>query len=236
MLSNVEAKCVLWVPVYNEPESKTVTVWKKERKVPSVTLIIGPLQNCHVPYRICWLASLRTRSTSLPLCSSSLVRVSMVSFREWISWSRSVMRLLREHTSACRSEIRASSSCSCTHGEPDGLAVKQEHAVRSRKHTVRIGYLLVAVLHGALQLTFGSRVLFQVDLLEMLDRRSMKVVEFCTERRCKRESGNGSARRYTALLSTLHNELHHTLNLHLHLLMGISWLLKWLENGPCCSR
>lgn len=37
----------------------------------------------------------------------------MVSFREWISWSRSVMRLLREHTSACRSEIRASSSCSC---------------------------------------------------------------------------------------------------------------------------
>lgn len=56
-------------------------------------------------YRICWLASLRTRSTSLPLSSSSLVRVPMVSLREWISWSRSVMRLLREHTSACRSEI-----------------------------------------------------------------------------------------------------------------------------------
>lgn len=120
MLSNVEAKCVLWVLVYNEPESKTVAVWKKERKVPSVILIIGPLQNRHGPYRICWLASLRTRSTSFPLCSSSLVRVSMVSFREWISWSRSVMRLLREHTSACRSEIRASSSCSCTHGKQGG--------------------------------------------------------------------------------------------------------------------
>lgn len=62
---------------------------------------------------ICWLASLRTRSTSLPLSSSSRVRVLMVSFSEWISWSRLVMRLLREHTSASRSEMRARSSCSC---------------------------------------------------------------------------------------------------------------------------
>lgn len=66
----------------------------------------------------------------------------------------------------------------------------------------------------------------------MFDRRSMKVVEFCTEWRCNRESGSGSARRCTALLSTLHNRLHHTMNLHLYLLMGISWLLKLLENGP----
>lgn len=64
-------------------------------------------------YLICWLASLRTRSTSLPLISSSLVSVSMVSLSEWISWSRSVMRLQREHTSVCSSEIRARSSCSC---------------------------------------------------------------------------------------------------------------------------
>lgn len=204
--------------------------------MPSVVLIIGPLPNCPVPYRICWLASLRTRSTSLPLCSSSLVRVSMVSFREWISWSRSVMRFLREHTSACRSEIRASSSCSCTHANARWSGGQQEHAVRSRKHTVRIGYLLVAVLHGALQLTFGSRVFFKVDLLEMFDRRSVKVVEFCTEWRCNRQSGNGSARWYTPLLSTLHNKLHHTMNLHLYLLMGTSWLLKLLENGPCCSH
>lgn len=58
---------------------------------------------------------------------------------------------------------------------------QQEDAVRSRKHTPGIGYLLVAVLHGALQLTFGSGVFFKVDLLEVFDRRSMKVVEFCTE-------------------------------------------------------
>lgn len=58
---------------------------------------------------------------------------------------------------------------------------QQEEAVRSRKHSVQIRYLLVAVLHGALQLPFGSRVFFKVDLLKMFDRRSMKVVEFCTE-------------------------------------------------------
>lgn len=67
---------------------------------------------CRSFYLIWWLASLRTRSTSLPFISSSLVRVSMVSLREWISWSRSVMRLLREHSSPCRSEMRTRSSCS----------------------------------------------------------------------------------------------------------------------------
>lgn len=71
---------------------------------------------------------------------------------------------------------------------------QREHAVRRRKHTGGGGYLLVAVLQGALQLTFGSRVFFEVDLLEMLDRRGMKVVELCTERRCNRESGRSSAR------------------------------------------
>lgn len=53
----------------------------------------------------------------------------------------------------------------------------------------RIGYLLVAVLHGALQLPLGGGVLFKVDLLEVFDGGSVKVVEFCTERRCKGESG-----------------------------------------------
>lgn len=46
-------------------------------------------------------------------------------------------------------------------------------------------YLLVAVLHGALQLTLGSGVFFEVDLLEVLDRGSVEVVEFCAERCCK---------------------------------------------------
>lgn len=71
---------------------------------------------------------------------------------------------------------------------------QQEDAFRRRKHKVPlIRYLLVAVLHGALQLTLGSRVLFKVDLLEMFDRGSVKVVEFCAERRCNRESEQSSS-------------------------------------------
>lgn len=88
------------------------------------------------------------------------------------------MRLFREHTSACRSEIRASSSCSC---ENKGLVVNKRTLSKAEDTQAAVRHLLVAVLHGALQLTFGSRVFFQVDLLEMLDRRSMKVVEFCAE-------------------------------------------------------
>lgn len=170
-------KVLLMGPASEAPGSQTRTLdTRRQRPARPLHKVIP------VSYRICWLASLRTRSTSLPLCSSSLVRVSMVSFREWISWSRSVMRLLREHTSACRSEIRASSSCSCARGTPEGPAVTKR--VPSEAERAQLGlsrYLLAAVLHGALQLTLGSRVLFEVDLLEMFDRRSMKVVEFCTE-------------------------------------------------------
>src|SRR4029434_4871842 len=49
---------------------------------------------------ICWLASLRIFSTSLPLSSSSLVSVLMFSFRVWISWSRSAIWFFLRVTSS----------------------------------------------------------------------------------------------------------------------------------------
>lgn len=63
-------------------------------------------------YLICILASLRTRRTSFPLSSSSLVRVLMVSLSEWISWSRSAIRFLLQLTSCFRSDKRPRRSCS----------------------------------------------------------------------------------------------------------------------------
>ncbi len=62
---------------------------------------------------ICWLASLRIFKTSLPLSSSSLVKVLMFSFSVWISWSRSAMCFFLRLTSSCRSEMRLRSSHSC---------------------------------------------------------------------------------------------------------------------------
>ncbi|KAF3857165.1 hypothetical protein F7725_009024 [Dissostichus mawsoni] len=59
---------------------------------------------------LCFSVMNYTDLPQIPLISR--VRVLMVSFREWISWSRSVMRLLREHSSACMSEMRTISSCS----------------------------------------------------------------------------------------------------------------------------
>lgn len=49
------------------------------------------------------------------------------------------------------------------------------------------GYLLVAVLHGFLQLPFGNGVFFELDLLQMLDGCSVEVVELCAKGGCKRE-------------------------------------------------
>lgn len=55
-------------------------------------------------------------------------------------------------------------------------------AVDMLRHCPPLSYLLVAVLHGVLQLSFGSIVLFKVDLLEVLYGCSMEVVEFCPKR------------------------------------------------------
>jgi len=137
-------------------------------------------------YLIWWLASLRTRSTSLPFSSSSLVRVSIVSLREWISWSRSVMRLLREHTSVSRSEMRTRSSCSFKM-ETENVNIDREKGISQvsqwrwllQQHMGKLtykkrcqenrwrqhGYLLVAVLQSFFQLSFDGSVFFNVDLL-----------------------------------------------------------------------
>lgn len=64
-------------------------------------------------YRICWLASLRILSTSLPFSSSSLVRVLMFSLSVWIWWSSWAMWFFLLITSSCNSEIRPNSSRSC---------------------------------------------------------------------------------------------------------------------------
>lgn len=49
-------------------------------------------------------------------------------------------------------------------------------------------YLLVAVLHRVLKLSFGGSVFFKVDLLEMFYGIRVEVVEFCTERCCQRNT------------------------------------------------
>lgn len=64
-------------------------------------------------YLICWLASLRIFSTSLPLSSSSLVRVLMFSLRVWIWRSSWAMWFFLRDTSSCSSVILPSSSRSC---------------------------------------------------------------------------------------------------------------------------
>ena len=61
-------------------------------------------------YLICWLASLRILSTSLPLSSSSLVRVLMFSLSVWIWWSSWAMWFFLRDTSSCSSVIRPNSS------------------------------------------------------------------------------------------------------------------------------
>lgn len=49
-------------------------------------------------------------------------------------------------------------------------------------------YLLVAVLHRVLELSFGGTVLFKVDLLEMFYGCRVEVVELCTEGCCQRDT------------------------------------------------
>lgn len=66
--------------------------------------------------------------------------------------------------------------------EQGGSVVNKRRTRKRRKQKVPlICHLLAAVLHGALQLTLGSRVFFKVDLLEMFDRGSVKMIEFCAE-------------------------------------------------------
>lgn len=89
-------------------------------------------------YLICILASLRTRRTSFPLSSSSLVRVLMVSLSEWISWSRSAIRFLLQLTSCFRSDKRPRRSCSWR-GNP------QEQIDFNRRMTVRLNKAANAV-------------------------------------------------------------------------------------------
>lgn len=52
----------------------------------------------------------------------------------------------------------------------------------------RASYLLVAVLHRVLKLSFGGSVFFKVDLLEMFYGIRVEVVEFRTERCCQRKT------------------------------------------------
>lgn len=63
-----------------------------------------------------------------------------------------------------------------------GKQKKRKIAVDMLRDSSPLSYLLVAVLHGVLQLSFGSVVLFKVDLLEVLYGCSMEVVEFCPKR------------------------------------------------------
>lgn len=49
-------------------------------------------------------------------------------------------------------------------------------------------HLLVAVLHGVLQIPFGDAVFFQVNLLQMLYGCSVEVVQLRTKRRCRTET------------------------------------------------
>ena len=59
-----------------------------------------------------------------------------------------------------------------------------KHKENRQRHFVHHSHLLVAVLHRVLQFSFGGRVFFEVDLLQMLYGCSMEVIQLCTERCC----------------------------------------------------
>lgn len=61
--------------------------------------------------------------------------------------------------------------------------------VRTERFTHH-SYLLVTVLHCLLHFPFSGTVFFVVDLLQMLDGRSVEVVQFCSKRRCQPKPRN----------------------------------------------